>query len=248
MAEVKFKVFRGEGSKGELCNYNVEVTEGMVVLDAIHQIQSRHANDLAVRWNCKAGKCGSCSAEVNGKPRLMCMTRMDELPRDLPIKIEPMKSFPHMKDLVTDVSRNYELNKSIRPLQPKSREIDGTYRMKQEDIERIQEFHKCIECFLCQDVCHVNRDQTAEKFAGPRFLIRIASLVMHPLDTIDRLKEIKEVFGIGFCNITKCCTEVCPEHIRITDNAIIPLKERVAGAFYDPLAYLWRNFTSNPKK
>ena len=129
MGETRFQVYRGESAKGELREYPVEVSEGMVVLDAVHQIQARHANDLAVRWNCKAGKCGSCSAEVNGKPRLMCMTRMDELPLDEPVRIEPMKRFPHMRDLVTDVSWNYEINERIRPLTPKPREADGTYRM-----------------------------------------------------------------------------------------------------------------------
>ena len=240
MPAAQFRVFRGEGPQGRLEDYPVEVTEGMVVLDAIHQIQARYAHDLAVRWNCKAGKCGSCSAEINGKPRLLCMTRMDELPLDQPVKIEPMKRFPLIRDLVTDVSWNYEMNQKIKPLTPKPREADGTYRMQQQDVDRIQEFHKCIECFLCQDVCHVMRDQGKTDFAGPRFLIRIASLAMHPLDTVNRLKELKDVFGIGYCNITKCCTEVCPEHIRITDNAIIPLKERIADAFYDPLAWIWR--------
>ena len=193
-----------------------------------------------LRWNCKAGKCGSCSAEVNGKPRLMCMTRMDQYPEGEPIRVEPMRRFPLIRDLVTDVSRNYEVNKRIQPFTPKPREADGTYRMQQYDIDRLQEFHKCIECFLCQDVCHVLRDHGRNDFAGPRFMVRIASLAMHPLDTANRLGELKDAFGIGLCNITKCCTEVCPEDIHITDNAIIPLKERVAGAFYDPIAWVWR--------
>jgi succinate dehydrogenase / fumarate reductase iron-sulfur subunit len=141
---------------------------------------------------------------------------------------------------VTDVSRNYEVNKRIQPFAPKPREADGTYRMQQYDIDRLQEFHKCIECFLCQDVCHVLRDHGRNDFAGPRFMVRIAALAMHPLDTANRLGELKDAFGIGLCNITKCCTEVCPEDIHITDNAIIPLKERVAGAFYDPIAWVWR--------
>jgi succinate dehydrogenase / fumarate reductase iron-sulfur subunit len=212
----------------------------MVVLDAVHYVQAYYANDLAVRWNCKAGKCGSCSAEVNGKPRLMCMTRMDQYPEGEPIRVEPMRRFPLIRDLVTDVSRNYEVNKRIQPFTPKPREADGTYRMQQYDIDRLQEFHKCIECFLCQDVCHVLRDHGRNDFAGPRFMVRIASLAMHPLDTANRLGELKDAFGIGLCNITKCCTEVCPEDIHITDNAIIPLKERVAGAFYDPIAWVWR--------
>ncbi len=240
MTDVIFRVFRGSGSQGEFQEYAVKLSEGMVVLDAVLDIQAEQAGDLAVRWNCKAGKCGSCGAEVNGKPKLMCMTRMNTLPLDQPITIEPMRHFPHIKDLVADVSWNYEINKRVRPFKPKPRQADGTHRMMQYDIDRIQEFHKCIECFLCQDVCHVLRDHQKPDFIGPRFLIRLASLVMHPLDTENRLTELKDAFGIGYCNITKCCTEVCPENIKITDNAIIPLKERVAGNFYDPLAWLWR--------
>ena len=240
MNEVTFRVFRGNGENGGYREYKVPLSEGMVVLDAIHHIQATQANDMAVRWNCKAGKCGSCSAEVNGKPRLMCMTRMDMLELDKPITVEPVRRFPVIKDLVTDVSWNYEVNRRIRPFKPQPRQADGTHRMQQYDIDRIQEFHKCIECFLCQDVCHVMRDHKRYDFIGPRFLIRVASLAMHPLDTENRLTELKDAFGVGYCNITKCCTEVCPEHIKITDNAIIPLKERVAGNFYDPLAWIWR--------
>ena len=240
MDEVKFRVYRGTKAEGDFQDYTAPLSEGMVVLDAIHHIQATQAGDMAVRWNCKAGKCGSCSAEVNGKPALMCMTRMDKYAAGEPITVEPMRRFPLTRDLVTDVSWNYEVNKRIKPFKPKPREADGTYRMQQIDVDRIQEFHKCIECFLCQDVCHVMRDHHRFDFAGPRFLIRIASLVMHPLDTENRLTELRDAFGVGYCNITKCCTEVCPEEIHITDNAIIPLKERVAGAFYDPLAWLWR--------
>jgi len=166
---------------------------------------------------------------------------------DESIQIEPIRRLPHIGDCVTDVFWNYEINQHIPPLKLKPREADETYRMHQKDIERIQEFHKCIEFFLCQNVCHVIRNQQVQEFAGPRFLIRIASLAMHPLDTLNRLKELKDVLDIGYCNITKCFTEVCPEDIAITDNTIIPLKERVAGAFYDPLAWLWRSLTSVSK-
>lgn len=240
MKKATLRVYRGDNRSGEYKEYEVPVQEGMVVLDAVHHIQAKMDNDLAVRWNCKAGKCGSCGGEVNGKPKLMCMTRMDSLPLDKPITVAPMKAFPVIKDLVTDVSWNYEFNKQIAPFKPKVPEADGTWRMHQEDIDRCQEFRKCIECFLCQDVCHVIRDHKKENFIGPRFLIRVASLEMHPLDTEDRLPKLKEDFGIGLCNITKCCTEVCPESISITDNAIIPLKERVVTRCYDPLARLWR--------
>jgi succinate dehydrogenase / fumarate reductase iron-sulfur subunit len=236
----QFQIWRGDSSGGELKSYQVDVGPGYVVLDAIHQIQAEQANDLAVRWNCKAGKCGSCSAEVNGSPRLMCMTRVEDLPKDRPITVEPMRTFPTVKDLVTDVSWNYEVKKSIQKFAPaKPDSADGTWRMAQYDVERPQEFRKCIECFLCQDVCHVLRDHHLhDRFAGPRHYVYVANLEMNPIDTGDRVAQLREELGIGYCNITKCCTKVCPEHITITDNAIIPLKERVVDRSYDPVAKL----------
>jgi succinate dehydrogenase / fumarate reductase iron-sulfur subunit len=241
MAEALFRIWRGNRQAGEFRDYKAEISPGMVVLDAVHQIQARHANDLACRWNCKAGKCGSCSAEINGRPRLMCMARMDTIPMDAPITLQPIKAFPLIKDLVTDVSWNYQVNKRIPPFRPKPPGPDGTWRMSQPEVDRIQEFRKCIECFLCQDVCHVLRDHgMKDQFLGPRFLIRVASLEMHPLDTANRLAQLKNELGIGLCNITKCCTEVCPEGIHITDNGIIPLKERVVDEFYDPLTRLFK--------
>ena len=250
MAQFTMRVFRGDASGGGFKDYKVEPEEGMVVLDVIHKIQATQANDLACRWNCKAGKCGSCSAEVNGKPRLMCMTRMDLFQPGDTITVAPIRTFPLIRDLVTDVSYNYEKAKQVPPLRLKPPEPDGTYRMMQEDIDRIQEFHKCIECFLCQDVCHVIRDHEDKKraFAGPRFFIKLAGLEMHPLDEEDRVPLLKNELGIGFCNITKCCTEVCPEHIHITDNGIIPLKERMADEFFDPVVWLLRKFRSKKKQ
>lgn len=235
------RVFRGNAAEGRFVDYTVDVAEGQVVLDVIHYIQAAYAPDLAVRWNCKAGKCGSCSAEVNGKPKLMCMTRMSNFPPGSVISVAPIKTFPLVKDLVTDVSFNYEAAKQVPPFKPRPPEADGHYRMMQEDIERGQEFRKCIECFLCQNVCHVIRDhpENKEAFFGPRLFVRLAELEMHPLDTEDRTEFIRKVAGIGMCNITKCCTEVCPEDIHITDNAIIPLKERVVDKFYDPFRWVF---------
>ena len=251
MAATRFRIWRQDGAEGEgsYRDYTTDVTEGMVVLDAVHQIQAESANDLAVRWNCKAGKCGSCSAEVNGNPRLMCMTRMSDLPADRPVTVEPMRAFPVIRDLVCDVSWNYEVKKKIEPFEPRPPDAeDGTWRIAQEDVERVQEFRKCIECFLCQDVCHVLRDHHLhDEFVGPRFFVYNAALEMHPLDTRDRLASLKQDEGIGYCNITKCCTKVCPEHITITDNAIIPLKERVVSEFYDPLKKLFRVFSGGAR-
>src|SRR6476646_7928337 len=164
-----FKIWRGEKGQGDFVEYKQDVVEGMVVLDAVHEIQASQANDLAVRWNCKAGKCGSCSAEVNGMPKLMCMTRLDQLPADEPITIEPMKAFPHVRDLVTDVSWNYEVKKKIQKFTPRKPDApDGTWRVQQVDVDRPQEFRKCIECFLCQDVCHVLRDHHSTRNSSDR--------------------------------------------------------------------------------
>ncbi|NVB77244.1 MAG: succinate dehydrogenase/fumarate reductase iron-sulfur subunit [Kofleriaceae bacterium] len=241
MTKRVFRVWRGDVSGGGFRTFEVEIEPGMVVLDALHKIQANEANDLALRWNCKAGKCGSCSMEINGKPKLSCMTRMNSFLPDETITVQPLKTFPVIKDLVTDVSWNYQQNKRIRPFKPKPPGPDGKHRMYQEDVDRVQEFRKCIECFLCQDVCHVLRDRDREDaFVGPRFMIRLASLEMNPLDDDDRIPEIRKEYGSGMCNITRCCTEVCPEHIGITDNGIIPLKERVVDRYYDPIAMLGR--------
>jgi succinate dehydrogenase / fumarate reductase iron-sulfur subunit len=244
MPQTTFRIWRGERGQGQFADYTTEYEDGMVVLDVVHRIQAAQANDLAVRWNCKAGKCGSCSAEINGRPRLMCMTRLNTLDLTQPVTVEPMQTFPHVKDLVTDVSWNYKVKKTIPKFQPRKPDApDGTWRVQQADVDRPQEFRKCIECYLCQDVCHVLRDHHMHnQFIGPRFLIHIAQLEMNPLDAGDRIKALKDDFNIGYCNITKCCTKVCPEEIKITDNAIIPLKERVADEFYDPLNGLFRIF------
>ena len=240
-----FRVWRGDAEGGDLEDFKVEVNEGEVVLDIIHRLQATQAGDLAVRWNCKAGKCGSCSAEINGKPRLLCMTRMSTFTEDETITVTPMRTFPVIKDLVTDVSFNYVKAREVPSFAPPPGVKPGEYRMAQVDVERSQEFRKCIECFLCQNTCHVVRDHDENKkaFSGPRFLMRVAELDMHPLDALDRKDQAQDEFGLGFCNITKCCTEVCPEHIKITDNALIPMKERVVDRKYDPLVWLGSKIT-----
>lgn len=238
---VTIRVQRGNHTMGITYDeFTVPVIPGMVVLDAVTAAQSSFAQDLSVRWNCKAGKCGSCGAEIDGMPKLMCMTRIDDLDISKPVEIRPMRSFPIIKDLVTDVSWNYAVNKSIRKFKPPATE--GPLIMFQNEVDRVQEFRKCIECFLCQNTCHVIRThQAKDEFAGPRFMARLASLEMHPQDTdTERLRDIKDKHHVSYCNITRCCTEVCPEDIKLTDNALIPLKERVVSEFYDPLTKFGR--------
>lgn len=247
--DATFRVWRGDATGGDLQTFTVEVNEGEVVLDIIHRLQSTQAGDLAVRWNCKAGKCGSCSAEINGRPRLMCLTRMSTFTETETITVTPLRTFPVIRDLVTDVSFNYAQAARIPSFAPPPRDADGNHRMQQVDVERSQEFRKCIECWLCQDTCHVIRDHEGNKaaFSGPRFMIRLAELEMHPLDTADRRDAAQEEFGLGYCNITKCCTEVCPEGIHITDNGIIPLKERVVDRKFDPVTWLGSKIGRRPR-
>ncbi len=240
------QIFRGDDEEGKFVEYDVPVQEGMVVLDAIHWVQANKANDLAVRWNCKAGRCGSCSMEIDGQPTLACMTRIDEYDPEKTIKITPMQSFPIIKDLVCDVSWNYEVNETIEPFTPEDDDADE-YEFYQEDLERSREFRKCIECFLCQDVCHVIREHDKkDAFGGPRSFVRTAALHFHPEDDADRTEWLKSAQGgVEMCNVTRCCTNVCPEDIQITDNAIIPMKEYLVDNYYDPLRWLWQSVTSN---
>jgi succinate dehydrogenase / fumarate reductase iron-sulfur subunit len=238
-----FRVWRGDSDGGEIQDFDVEVNDGEVVLDIIHRLQATQTPDLACRWNCKAGKCGSCSMEINGTPKLGCMTRMSTFEEDETVTITPLRTFPVIRDLVTDVSFNYEKARETPAFAPPPGVAPGEYRMQQVDVERSQEFRKCIECFLCQNTCHVVRDheENMPAFSGPRYFIRAAELDMHPLDAkTDRKDYAQAQQGLGYCNITKCCTEVCPEHIKITDNAIIPMKERVVDNRYDPLVWLGR--------
>ncbi len=245
--DLKMRIWRGDATGGDLKDYTVPVEDGEVVLDAVHHLQAQEAGDMAVRWNCKAGKCGSCSAEVNGKPRLMCLARLSTFDKAEPIVITPLRTFPVIKDLVTDVSFNYRKAAQVPAFSPSAEQPTAPFRMAQVDVERSQEFRKCIECFLCQDTCHVIRDHEENKdaFSGPRFFIRYAELEMHPNDDGDR-RQMVDQRGLGLCNITKCCTEVCPEHIKITDNGIIPMKERVADIRYDPVRFFRRKKTGNP--
>ncbi len=209
ISDLDLRIWRGDSSGGDYVAYRVPVREGMVVLDAVLWVQANLASDLAVRWNCKAAKCGSCSAEIE-----------------------------------------YEVNKEIPPFTPSEKDMTSSepWRMQQKDVERSMEFRRCIECFLCQDVCHVLRHHDSKTaFYGPRFMIRIASLEMHPKDTLDRRPLLKGKAGVAYCNITKCCTEVCPEHIKITDNAIIPLKERMDDVYFDPVRAVGRMLRGKPR-
>lgn len=238
-AAITVWIWRGTREQGAEQPYRVELEPGMVVLDAVHYVQARYAPDLAVRWNCKAAHCGSCGAEVNGRPRLLCKTRLDDyVRRGEEVHLRPMKTFPVVRDLVPDVGWNYRTARRIPAFRPADA---APFRLWQRDVDRIQEFRRCIECFLCQDVCHVLREHgLTERYMGPRYMAKLAERAMHPADEVDRIPFVRTEGGIDWCNVTRCCSEVCPEAIEITGNAIIPLKERVADRYWDPVRRLVR--------
>ena len=182
---VRLHVFRGEaGGPTRYDDFDVPVEEGMVVLDALHWIQGHAAPDLAVRWNCKAAKCGSCGAEVNGKPQAHL--------QDPAVRLRPVasrspssrcgRSRSSATSSPTSPGTTRSTSRSSRFTPPEG-VPQSDWRWQQEDIERVQEYRKCIECFLCQDVCHVLRNhETEQPFMGPRFLVRAAG----PGDAPDR--------------------------------------------------------------
>ncbi len=236
---ITISIYRSESRS--YVDYTVPLEDGMVVLDAVRYVQEFIDTTLAIRWNCKAARCGSCAAEINNMPKLMCKTRIDTLPDK--IRVAPMGAFTNVSDLVTDVSENYMINRQIPEFKPDEK-AERPWRIAQIDVDRTKEFRKCIECFLCQDVCHVIREHKAD-YVGPRHVVKVASLDMHPLDTLDRSEFLNREGGLGFCNITKCCQEVCPEGIHITDNAIIQEKERAVDGDYDPLLWISRKIRHN---
>ena len=236
---ITISIYRSESRS--YVDYTVPLEDGMVVLDAVRYVQEVIDTTLAIRWNCKAARCGSCAAEINNMPKLMCKTRIDTLPDK--IRVAPMGAFTNVSDLVTDVSENYMINRQIPEFKPDEK-AERPWRIAQIDVDRTKEFRKCIECFLCQDVCHVIREHKAD-YVGPRHVVKVASLDMHPLDTLDRSEFLNREGGLGFCNITKCCQEVCPEGIHITDNAIIQEKERAVDGDYDPLLWISRKIRHN---
>ena len=238
-AKRTLEIWRGGPDGGERVPYELQAEPGMVVLDAVLAIQHEQAQDLAVRWNCKAAKCGSCSAEINGRPRLMCKTRLDHLPADRPITVEPMKSFPVIRDLVTDVSWNYEVNQRIPPFTPRSGCRLARSDRRTSTGSRNSASASSASCArTCATSSASINPMTGTSARGSWCGSRASRCIRWT--TLDRLDLVADEGGLGLCNITKCCTEVCPEEIHITDNAIIPLKERVADRRYDPLIKTFR--------
>ena len=241
MPDAHLRVFRGTaGEQGRFDDFDVPVEEGMVVLDALHWIQGHGAPDLAVRWNCKAAKCGSCSAEVDGRPRLTCKTRLSDFDLEEPITVEPMRAFP-------DQGPRHRRVVELRGQQddPAVHAPGGCPAGRlalaaggHQPGPGIPQVHRVFPVPGRLPRPAQSRDRQA--LHGPALPRSGGGSEMHPVDQADRREYLKDSGGIGYCNITKCCTEVCPEHIKITDNAIILLKERVADEYYDPLRWAWR--------
>lgn len=225
---VPLRVYRS--GSGEFEEFAVPFVEGMTVLDGVVWAQRNEAPGLAFRRNCGAARCGSCAAEIDGEPRLMCST---PLPRS-GAAVEPMAAFPVVRDLAVDVDGMWDVARRV----PGFERGEGLDRMWQEDVDDLSVFQRCIECFLCMDVCHVLRVHGGE-YVGPRFVVKLAALNMHPRDGGDRSGFAGES-GVELCNVTRCCQDTCPEDIPITDDAIIPEKERLISGL-DPVVRLLRS-------
>jgi succinate dehydrogenase / fumarate reductase iron-sulfur subunit len=204
----KLKIFRGDGEGGKEVEYELPAVEGMVVLDAVLYVQAHQAGDLAVRWNCKAAHCGSCSAEINGKPKLLCKSRVEEY-EGQEIRVHPLRAFPVIKDLVSDVSWNYEVARSTIPFQSRRAGAVHHVRGGRGEALRAEEVHRVL--YVPGRLPRAAHAPQAPEFAGPRSFVRNQWLEMHPKDIESRVEWLKEGRGgIGYCNITKCCSEVCP--------------------------------------
>lgn len=213
-----------EGKGSRLEEFKVPVLKGMHVLDALKHIQREIDGTLAFRWNCSEGICGSCSMEVDGKPVLACKTK---IPGEK-FLIEPMKVFPIVKDLVPDVREVREKAKIYRPYLL-AKDKDQAWRMQEDQIGEVSEARKCIDCYLCYDVCHVIRNHEDKKFAGPVNIVRAIGLDKHPKSNVERSLLLSREGSLWSCNMTRCCSEICPQEIKITQNFITYAKERVVS-------------------
>lgn len=216
--------------------YEVPWEPHMKLLDALRHIQ-REDPSLAFRWNCGEGVCGSDAMRLDGRPVLACKTTIPEAwtERDEPPRVEPLKVFPVIKDLVADYSEVWQKAQKFKPHFEGEEPDNQFYEMHEEEVEQAQQMRKCISCMACYDVCHVLREQMKE-YAGPRNLVKVASLTYHPKDVLDRSALLDGEGYVELCNVTRCCSSVCPQDINITQDAIIPHKERgVAGDETDPV-------------
>ncbi|MEK6862098.1 MAG: 2Fe-2S iron-sulfur cluster-binding protein [Nanoarchaeota archaeon] len=206
-------------------SYLVPYSPKMMVLDALFFIQENIEPDLAFRWNCGEGICGSCAAEVNRKPVLMC--KMEITPDMQTLYIEPMKAFPLIKDLVTDPSEVYEKLSRLKPYftGPKKKTFSEIH---EDEVKEIQEMRKCIDCFICYDSCHVIRNHPELKFSGPVNVVKVVALDRHPQEKSER-SQLLEKEGLWNCNLSRCCTLNCPQKIKVSEDAITWAKERAVS-------------------
>ncbi len=222
MKKIKVEVSRNENGKEYIKVYEVPFQEKMRVLGAMKHIQENLEGDLAFRWNCGEGICGSCAVELDGKPVLACKTEISEDVKK--IKLSPLKAFPVVKDFVFDRSKVDEQAARIKPYFITDNKEKGFWKMDEGDIKDTVEMRTCIDCLICHDSCHVLKN-TKLKFLGPRNIVKANSLDTHPMNSLDRTKLVRDE-GIANCNVSGCCTDNCPQEIKITDNANIPMKER----------------------
>ncbi|MEU7829223.1 succinate dehydrogenase iron-sulfur subunit [Nonomuraea sp. NPDC052129] len=203
----------GQDSEPVFQGYDVPLTADWAVLDGLNYVKDRLDGSLSFRWSCRMGICGSCGMTVNGEPRLTCGTFLTEY-GDGPIRIEPLKGFPVIRDLVVDIDDFLAKLSSVRPwLIREGEELPLTteYAQTPEQLDAYKQYSMCINCMLCYSACPVyvlNPD-----FLGPAAIALAQRYNLDSRDMGDRFDVLNLEEAVWGCTFVGECTRVCPKHV-----------------------------------
>jgi len=208
--------YRPEEESGATVNeYEVPCPKEWVVLDGLNYIKDRLDGTLSYRWSCRMGVCGSCGMMVNGEPKLTCETFLSEY-GDGPIRVEPLRNFPVIRDLVVEIGDFMRKLVAVKPwiIRRDDRPVsEGEYLQTPDELDEYRQFSMCINCMLCYSACPIYGLEPT--FIGPA---AIALAQRYNLDSRDegneeRLDILSGHDGIWGCTFVGECTEVCPKHV-----------------------------------
>jgi fumarate reductase (CoM/CoB) subunit B len=209
--------------------FDVDYEPGMTVLDALLFIQDKYDSSLAFRWECRGGQCGSCAVRVNKTARIACRTKVEP---DAKLVLEPLEKMPVIKDLVTDISQvTYRLRR-IRPYVAREKPVHHPEIIHSEDLEKVREIRKCIECSACISNCPIVHETW--DYPGPMIIRQLARLELDPRDVEDRVAMAMNEM-VYACTTCKMCEDICPKKIKIPSLAVELLRAKAVEAGY-PLA------------
>ncbi|MFW9918630.1 MAG: fumarate reductase (CoM/CoB) subunit TfrB [Candidatus Thorarchaeota archaeon] len=209
--------------------FDVEYEPGMTALDALLYIQDKHDSSLAFRWECRGGQCGSCAVKVNGTARIACRTKVNP---DEKLVLEPLEKMPVIKDLVCDMAQTTYRIRRIRPYVARDKPAQRPEIIHSEEIEKLREIRKCIECSACLSNCPIVHETW--EYPGPMIIRQIARLELDPRDVEDRVAMAMNE-SVYSCTTCKMCTDICPKKIDIPALAVELLRHKAVEAGY-PLA------------